>query len=158
MLKIRLTRRGKKNRAFFRIVVAEAAALIKGRFIEIVGFLDPVEKKASLKEERIKYWLGHGAKPSDTVHNLLVEHKIIVGPKIKKFGYKKKKGEETHKEEIKAETGAETKPAESDEKPAEIKEEAPEKTTKDKEGKPEEVKKVETAKIEPLPTEKLKGE
>lgn len=103
MLRIRLTRRGKRNRPFFRIVVAEARAPIKGRFIEVLGGLDPLGKKVSLKEERIKYWLSCGAKPSDTVHNLLVGHKIIAGPKIKKFAHRKKKGEEMSKEEAKRE-------------------------------------------------------
>ncbi|MFA4880323.1 MAG: 30S ribosomal protein S16 [Candidatus Doudnabacteria bacterium] len=103
MLRIRLTRRGKRNRPFFRIVVAEARAPIKGRFIEVLGGLDPLGKKTSLKEERIKYWLSCGAKPSDTVHNLLVGHKIIAGPKIKKFAHRKKKGEEASKEEAKKE-------------------------------------------------------
>jgi len=50
MLKIRLTRRGKKNRPFFRIVVAEKSAPIKGRFIEILGFLDPITKKSGFKD------------------------------------------------------------------------------------------------------------
>jgi len=100
MLKIRLTRRGKRNRPFFRIVVAEASAPIKGRFIEILGFLDPIKKKIGLKKERIKYWLEKGAKPSDTVHNLLVSEAVIKAPKINKFA--KKKGKEQKQEKPEA--------------------------------------------------------
>lgn len=95
MLKIRLTRKGKRNRAFFRIVVAESQTPVKGRFIEILGFVDPLHKKHRLKKERIAYWLSQGAKPSATVHNLLVRKGIIQAPKINKFAPRKKKKRET---------------------------------------------------------------
>ncbi|MDD5626813.1 MAG: 30S ribosomal protein S16 [Patescibacteria group bacterium] len=164
MLRIRLTRRGKRNRPFFRIVVSEARAPIKGRFIEVLGGLDPLGKKVSLKEERIKYWLSCGAKPSDTVHNLLVDHKIITGAKIKKFAHRKKKGEEARKEE-----GTQQN-VEKEEKPAEAEKEkqedaATQKETADKEEKtepaqkapkeepkPEETEGATNSKVEPLPT------
>jgi len=94
MLRIRLTRCGKINQVFYRIVVAEAKRPIKGRFIEILGFLNPHTKEISLKKERIQYWLSVGAKPSDTMHNLLVDHKLIQEKKINKFKKKKKPVEE----------------------------------------------------------------
>lgn len=94
MLRIRLTRCGKINQVFYRIVVAEAKRPIKGRFIEILGFLNPHTKEISLKKERIQYWLSVGAKPSDTMHNLLVDHKLIQEKKINKFKNKKKSAEE----------------------------------------------------------------
>ena len=81
MLKIRLTRRGKKNKAFFRLVVAEHTSPIKGRFLEALGFLNPHTKEKNLKADRIKYWLEKGAQCSDTVHNLLVREGILKGPK-----------------------------------------------------------------------------
>ncbi len=109
MLKIRLTRRGKRNRPFFRIVVAEASAPIKGRFIEILGFLDPIKKKIGLKKERIKYWLEKGAKPSDTVHNLLVSEAVIKAPKINKFAQKKGKEQKEEKPKTKPEPEKEKK-------------------------------------------------
>jgi len=94
MLRIRLTRRGKRNQAFFRLVVAEAKRPIKGRFIENLGFFNPHTKETKLISERILYWLAVGAKPSVTVHNLLIKHSIIKGQKIKNFGPKKTKAKE----------------------------------------------------------------
>ena len=68
MLKIRLTRRGKKNKAFFRIVVAEHTSPIKGRFLEVLGFLNPhtKEKEFQSRSDQIldrkrRAMLGHGA-------------------------------------------------------------------------------------------------
>jgi len=81
MLKIRLTRRGKKNKAFFRLVVAEQTSPIKGKFIEALGFLNPHTKEKSLKSERIKYWMEKGAQCSDSAHNMLVKEGIVKGPK-----------------------------------------------------------------------------
>ena len=71
-LKIRLSRGGAKKRPFYRIVVADARSPRDGRFIERVGTYNPMVAKDSddrviLKEERIKYWLSQGAKPSDRV-------------------------------------------------------------------------------------------
>src|SRR4030043_1249675 len=101
MLKIRLTRRGKRNKAFFRLVVAEHTSPIKGRFLEVLGFLNPHTKEKNLKADRIKYWLEKGAQCSDTVHNLLVKEGIIKAPKR---AIKIKRGEEK-----KAETATEKK-------------------------------------------------
>ena len=81
MLKIRLTRRGKKNKAFFRLVVAEQTSPIKGKFIEALGFLNPHTKEKNLKSERIKYWMEKGAQCSDSAHNMLVKEGIVKGPK-----------------------------------------------------------------------------
>jgi len=53
-----------------------------GRFKEILGSYDPRKSNDSLNTERIKYWLSQGASPTDTVHNLLVTHKIISASKI----------------------------------------------------------------------------
>jgi len=83
MLKIRLTRRGRKNQPFFRVVVIDKKRSAKGgRAVEILGFVDPLAKKKSFEKERILYWLKNGAQLSATVHNLLVSEKIISGPKI----------------------------------------------------------------------------
>jgi len=83
MLVIRLFRVGKKNQPFFKVVVTNKRNPPRGgRFIEEVGFYNPLTKEKSLKEERVQYWLSKGAKPSATVHNLLVEKKIIQDKKI----------------------------------------------------------------------------
>lgn len=72
-VKIRLARHGAKKNPFYRIVVADSESPRDGRFIETVGTYDPVQEPAAveLKEDRIKYWLGQGAKPSDTVRSLI---------------------------------------------------------------------------------------
>lgn len=81
MLKIRLTRRGKRSKAFFWLVVAEHTSPIKGRFLEALGFLNPHTKEKNIKFDRVKHWLEKGAQCSDTAHNLLVSEGIVKGPK-----------------------------------------------------------------------------
>jgi small subunit ribosomal protein S16 len=72
-VKIRLARHGAKKRPFYRVVVTDSESPRDGRFIETVGTYNPLQNPAevSLKEERVKYWLGQGALPSDTVRSLL---------------------------------------------------------------------------------------
>lgn len=83
MLTIRLTRKGKKNQPFFKIVVIDKKRSAKGgKAVEILGYVDPLTKKKSLKKERILYWLKSGAKTSSTIHNLLVQEKVIEAKKI----------------------------------------------------------------------------
>lgn len=83
MLTIRLTRKGKKNQPFFSVVLIDKRRSSKGgRAVEILGYVDPLSKRKSLKKERVQYWLSKGAKASDTVHNLLVEEKVINAKKI----------------------------------------------------------------------------
>ena len=92
MLTIRLTRKGKKNQPFFRVVVIDKRRSSKGgRPSEILGFIDPLTKRKSLKKDRILHWISVGAQPSATVHNLLVSEKIITdAKKISKFKITKK--------------------------------------------------------------------
>src|SRR3990167_8819293 len=92
MLTIRLTRKGKKNQPFFRVVVIDKRRSSKGgRPSEILGYIDPLTKRKSLKKERILHWIKNGAQPSDTVHNLLVSEKIIEAKKINVSKKSKKK-------------------------------------------------------------------
>lgn len=94
MLKLRLQRRGKKNYATYRVVVAEAAAPIKGRFIADVGHYNPHTDVFSVNQDAVKDWIRKGAQPSATVHNLLVTHKVIEGSKVTSWRPKKKAGAE----------------------------------------------------------------
>lgn len=83
MLTIRLTRVGKKKDASFRVIVVDSKRKVKaGNYLEMVGSYDPRVDTVSLKADRIKHWLAHGAQTSDTVHNLLVSNKIIDAKKI----------------------------------------------------------------------------
>ena len=73
MLAIRLQRTGRENLPTYRIVVAEKARPVKGKFQEIVGFYLPQQKPSVLKfqQDRIEFWIGKGATPSDTLARLL---------------------------------------------------------------------------------------
>lgn len=83
MLVIRLFRIGKKNQPLFKIIITDKRKPPRGgKFVEEVGFWNPLKKEKVLKAERIKYWISVGAKPSDTVYNLLVSEKIVEGKKI----------------------------------------------------------------------------
>ncbi|MCP4106192.1 MAG: 30S ribosomal protein S16 [Desulfobacteraceae bacterium] len=72
-VKIRLARHGSKKRPFYRIVVANSECRRDGRFLEIVGTYNPLQDPAevTLKDERIKYWMGQGAIPTNTIRSLL---------------------------------------------------------------------------------------
>ena len=72
-VRIRLTRKGAKKSPFYRVVVADSEAPRDGRFIEVLGTYDPRKDPAevTIKEDRLDYWLGNGAQPSDTVRSLI---------------------------------------------------------------------------------------
>ena len=92
MLVIRYFRISKKNQPSFKLVVTDKRkSSVKGRYVEEVGFVDPLKDKKFLRAERIKYWISVGAKPSPTVYNLLISEKIIEGKKINKFKKSRKK-------------------------------------------------------------------
>ena len=81
-LKIRLARGGTKKRPFYRIVVADSRSPRDGRFIERLGQYNPLLPKDSaervkLNEDRIKHWLGNGAKPTDRVARFLGDANIL---------------------------------------------------------------------------------
>lgn len=73
MLKIRLSRTGKKSQPNFRVVIQEHTSPIKGKFVEKVGYYRPssTPKEFTINAERVKYWLSVGAQPSDSVAVLL---------------------------------------------------------------------------------------
>jgi small subunit ribosomal protein S16 len=75
---IRLARFGKKKMPSYRVVVTEKGRPRNGRFVEVVGTYNPLTKPAELRldADRIKYWLGVGAQPSDTVRSFLRNQKI----------------------------------------------------------------------------------
>lgn len=79
MLTIRLTRVGKKKQPSYRIIVTDKRRARDSRFVEIVGHYNPRQDPAAinLKTERIQYWLGQGAQPSDTVRSFLRKQKLL---------------------------------------------------------------------------------
>jgi small subunit ribosomal protein S16 len=90
MLKIRLQRIGRRNDPAFRVVLTDSKNSTKsGRFLEVIGTYNPKAKEKNFQNDRIKYWLSKGAKPSDTMHNFLVHDKVIEGMKINVLPKKK---------------------------------------------------------------------
>ena len=102
MLKIRMSRGGAKKRPVYKIVVADSRKPRDGRFIEKVGFFNPLlpkdkKERLSLDIERIKYWLEKGARPSDRIARFLGEANVIPKPAQKNNPIKakpKKKAQE----------------------------------------------------------------
>jgi len=90
MLRIRLTRRGKNKFATYRIVVAEHSAPIKGKFIADLGMYNPHTKEFRIDKDLLATWSAKGAKPSVTLHNLMVNNKVIDAPKLTSWKPKKK--------------------------------------------------------------------
>ncbi len=86
-LRIRLSRGGAKKRPYYRIVVADSRRPRDGRYIERLGTYNPMVAKdhperLKTNDERIKYWLGVGAKPSDRVARFLSDRGLVEKPSI----------------------------------------------------------------------------
>ena len=138
MLTIRLSRTGAKKRPFFHITVADSRMPRDGRFIEKVGYFNPIAKgkeiRLEVNKERVDYWLTQGAKVSDRVLTLFKENDETDEDKAKKIEKKEKKRlrKAAKKEAVKKEkeSTAEEAPAEeaTEETPAE---EATEETTEE---------------------------
>jgi len=118
---------GTKKRPVYKIVVADSRFPRDGRFIEKLGFFNPLlpkdkKERVGLDIERIKYWLGQGAKPTTRVARILGENEIMPMPAKgnnpqkaipKKDRKKEEKSDEAPKEEKKAEAPKEEKKAEA---------------------------------------------
>jgi small subunit ribosomal protein S16 len=109
MLKLRLSRGGTKKRPVYKVVVADSRFARDGRFIEKVGFFNPLlpkdkKERVGLEAERIKYWLGQGAQPTTRVARILGENELMEMPANgnnpkKAVPKKERKKEEAPKEE-----------------------------------------------------------
>ena len=80
-VKIRLKRMGMKKMPFYRIVVADSRSPRDGRFIEEIGYYDPLKSPAEIKvdNDAAKKWIGNGAQPTETVRALLKKSGAIEG-------------------------------------------------------------------------------
>ena len=78
-VKIRLRRMGAKKAPFYRIVVADSRYPRDGRFIEEIGYYNPMTEPSEVKidAEKAKKWISNGAQPTDTVKDLLKKQNII---------------------------------------------------------------------------------
>jgi len=123
MIKMRLSMGGTKKRPIYKIVVADSRFPRDGRFIEKLGFFNPLlpkdkKERIGLDQERIKYWLGQGAQPTTRVARILGESEIMPMPKKgnnpqKAIPKKDRKKEDSPKEEAKAEAPKEEAKAEA---------------------------------------------
>ena len=79
MVKIRLKRMGAHKKPFYRVVVADIRSPRDGRFIEEIGYYNPMTEPAYIKidEEKAKKWLGNGAQPTNTVKTLFKKTGIL---------------------------------------------------------------------------------
>ena len=123
MLKLRLSMGGTKKRPVYKIVVADSRFARDGRFIEKLGFFNPLlpkekEERIGLEADRIKYWISQGAKPTTRVARILGEKQIIPMPgnsnnPQKAIPKKDRKKEDAPKKEKKAEAPKEDKKTEA---------------------------------------------
>lgn len=105
MLAIRLQRVGRKNDPSFRVIVADSKLKPKtGNVLEVLGSYNARMGKPIINIDRTKHWMSVGAKASGTVHNLLVDLKVVTGKKINVLGKKTPIIKETKIEEVKAPT------------------------------------------------------
>ena len=160
MVVIRLSRAGAKKRPFYHICVSDRRNKRDGRFIERIGFYNPIakdtEEKIRFDTERYEHWVSVGAKPSDTVMMLLKRSKMsdedIQKIEENKLAQKQKRKEKEilkKQEAAAAEETAEDAPAEAE---AEVAEDAP------VEEAPAEEAPVEEAPVEEAPAEETESE
>lgn len=78
-VKIRLRRMGSRNAAFYRVIAQDSRYATTGRFIETLGWYDPKQEgnNFSLNLDRVEYWLGNGAQPSDTAKSLIEKARAL---------------------------------------------------------------------------------
>lgn len=155
MLRIRLTRVGRKNLPHYRIVVAEHTEPVKGKFIEILGNYSPLTKATVLDKDKALAWMNKGAKPSNMVAKILkrqgLKHKSIV---IEEY-HKKPKNEvkKTETPKIAEAPTPENKPTET---PVDVAK--PVETEKPSEMPMEKAAKIEKPTVTEKPAEPIKKE
>jgi len=83
MVRIRLARGGSKKRPFYSIVVADQRRATTSRFIERLGFFNPVakgnEEKLRVNVDRVQYWIAQGAQPTERVNQLVKQARVTAG-------------------------------------------------------------------------------
>ena len=123
MLTIRLARSGAKKRPFYHVSVADSRMPRDGRFVERVGYYNPIasgqEVRLELDLERIDYWIGQGAQPSDRVLNLLKQNKETPEQTEKRLAIKDLKRQKKLAKKLAAKEPEEAPAEEAAEAPAE---------------------------------------
>ncbi len=124
MISMRLTRHGAKKRPFYHIVVADSRCPRDGKYIEKIGTYNPMLPRESVErvkfvEERVKYWLGVGAQPTDRVARFLAS--VNLGPSYQERNTPKKSAPRAKAQErMKMEAEAAAKAAEAAAAPAPV--------------------------------------
>lgn len=93
MLRIRFQRLGKKKQPLYRIILSEGTRDTQYTNTEILGNYNPTTKKLELNKEKVQYWMGVGAQPSASLHNMFVREGLIEGKKEKSVFLSKKRKE-----------------------------------------------------------------
>ena len=117
-LKIRLSRGGSKKRPFYRIVVAEAAAPRDGRYVERIGHYNPMvakdnDQRLVIDGERVKHWIGLGAKPTERVQKLLSTLSLTAPVEMRDQPKKSAPGKKRAEREVEEAAAAEAAAAEA---------------------------------------------
>ena len=126
-MKIRLARGGSKKRPFYRIVAADSRMPRDGRYIEKLGTYNPLlpkdsEERVKMNMERIQYWIGQGAQPTDRISRMLEAAGVIEKKErsnLKKGEPGKKAKERAEEKAAKDAAAAEASNAPTEEAPAE---------------------------------------
>ena len=111
-VKMRLRRMGRRNRPFYRVVVADSRHARDGRFIDSLGHYDPLQDPAEIviDEEKVLKWLGEGVELTDTVRSILSRKGLLERRHESKFGAAKEAKEETKVEvEVEKKTATRTR-------------------------------------------------
>ena len=136
MLTIRLARAGAKKRPFFHITVADSRKPRDGRFVERVGYFNPIssgkEVRLEINQERIDYWLSQGAQVSDRVLTLIKEKNETPEEKAKREQAKEKRRLRKVAKRVAAKPAEEPAEAAAEETPAEEPVEAADTSTEEK--------------------------
>lgn len=116
MVKISLTRTGKRNQPHYRVVIRPARSKRDGKALEYIGYYNPRTSPTTVKLEldRVKYWLSVGAQPTDTVRDMLIKEKLL--PEYKQPGEKSQKALKREKKDESADQTVPPTPAQSDKK------------------------------------------
>ncbi|MBI4134068.1 MAG: 30S ribosomal protein S16 [Candidatus Terrybacteria bacterium] len=87
MLTIRLMRFGRKHQPFFRLVVVpKRGKPARSKYVELLGWVNPLKHERKIDAERVQYWVSQGAQPSPTAWNLFIAEGILSGVKKRKKG------------------------------------------------------------------------
>jgi len=151
MLKIRLSMGGAKKRPVYKIVIADSRFPRDGRFIERVGFFNPLlpktkKERVNLEVDRIKHWISKGAKPTLRVSRILGEAEVFPMPPkgnnpLKAIPKKDRKKDKVESDKLATETSQKETPPKTEPKKEEPKKEAPKAVVPKAEPKKEEPKK-----------------